>query len=100
VSALNGERITLGQANGPDIELRVWGDEHYARYETPAGHSVVYDPAAGIFVYAYLVQGAFTPSDVPATSEPPPGAVLHGRESPTVRRSRASRRRGPDASPS
>jgi len=39
MAALFGERVTLGQENGPDIELRVWGDEPY---ETLSGYSVIY----------------------------------------------------------
>ena len=32
MSAIFGETLTFGQANGPDIRLRVTGDEFYARY--------------------------------------------------------------------
>ena len=33
MSAIFGEILTFGQPNGPDVALRVFGDEHYARYE-------------------------------------------------------------------
>ena len=33
MSAIFGEVLTFGQENGPDVRLRVFGDEHYARYE-------------------------------------------------------------------
>ena len=32
MSAIFGEALTFGQANGPDIMLRVFGDENDARY--------------------------------------------------------------------
>jgi len=89
MAALFGEQVTLGQENGPEIELLVWGDEHYARYETPDGYSVVYEPDAGLFMYAYIEDGAFASSGIPATADPPEGAVLHGVESPEVRLARA-----------
>jgi hypothetical protein len=40
MSAIFGELLTFGQENGPDIRLRVFGDEHYARYETVDGYTV------------------------------------------------------------
>jgi hypothetical protein len=30
MSAIFGEILTLGQQNGPDVQLKVFGDEHYA----------------------------------------------------------------------
>jgi hypothetical protein len=39
----SGKRVRLGQADGTEVEFVVFGDEAYARYETPAGYSVVYD---------------------------------------------------------
>ena len=35
-----GETLVIAQANGPQIELIVWGDEFYVRYETKAGYTV------------------------------------------------------------
>ena len=52
-----GERAFLGQANGPDVELVVYGTELYARYETLDGYSVVYDETLGLFCYARIVAG-------------------------------------------
>ena len=92
MSALFGERVSLAQANGPEIELLVYGDERYARYETVDGYSVIYDDVAGLFVYASLEDGAFTATSTPATEPPPERAVLHGKESPGARRERIAAR--------
>jgi hypothetical protein len=88
MTAIRGERLSFGQRSGPDVELVVFGDEFYARYETPEGYSAVHDDARGLFCYAHLVDGAFVSSGVPVTAPPPPGAVLHGKESDAVRQAR------------
>jgi hypothetical protein len=98
VGALYGERVTLGQERGPDVDLVVYGDDAYARYETPAGYPVVYDDRRGVFTYALVQDGAFVSSGVPATSSPPRGAVAHAQEAPEVRQAKAAAkltRRGP-----
>jgi hypothetical protein len=84
-----GETVRLGQADGSEVELVVSGDEDYARYETPAGHSVIYDEAQGTFFYARLAGGRLVSTGVPAGQPPPPGAALHAEESPEVRLERA-----------
>jgi hypothetical protein len=92
VTGVFGERVMLGQANGPDVELVVRGDEWYATYETTSGHSAVYDDQAGLFCYARLVDGRFESTGVPV-SQPPPGDVQpHARESDRVRRSKVAER--------
>jgi hypothetical protein len=93
MSAVNGETVRLGQADGTEIELVVFGDEDYARYETPAGHSVVYDAELGAFFYARLDGGRLISTGVPASEAPPPGAALRGQESAEVRAERAASRR-------
>ena len=52
-----GEKVLLGQANGPDVDLIVRGTELYATYETPDGYPAVYDDALGLFCYARVVDG-------------------------------------------
>jgi len=79
------ERASFGQENGPDIELIVSGTELYATYETLEGYSVVYDDSLGLFCYSRLVNGRFESTAVPATSAPPDGVLLHGRETDEVR---------------
>src|SRR6185437_13622860 len=92
MGALFGERVTLAQENGPDVELLVYGDEFYARYETPDRYPVVYDDARGLFCYALLREGRFASSGVPATAPPPPDARRHAKEAPAVRQAKASAR--------
>ncbi len=38
-----GKTRTCPQKNGKDDQLRVYGDEFYARYETMHGYTVLYD---------------------------------------------------------
>jgi hypothetical protein len=93
MSAIYGERLTLGQENGPDVVLAVFGDENYARYETEEGYSVVYDNDLGRFCYALLVDGRFISSGAPVPGPPPTDAVLHGSESDEARVEAITRRR-------
>jgi hypothetical protein len=92
VGALFGKRVTIGQEHGPDVELVVFGDEFYARYETPEGYTAIYDDASGRFVYARLEGGRFVSSGVPVTEAPPPGAARHAQEAPAVRQAKAAAR--------
>lgn len=85
MSAIFGETLTFGQENGPDIRLVAFGDEHYARYETPDGYTVIYDTELGLFCYARLSDGAFVSSRVPATDLPPADLRRHLQESEAVR---------------
>jgi len=93
MSAIFGEVLTFGQANGPDIRLRVFGDELYARYETVDGYTVVYDEGIGQFCYARLAAGAFRSTGVPATDAPPPGLARHLQETAPVADVKARARR-------
>jgi hypothetical protein len=83
--------VVLGQANGPDVELTVEGDEWYATYETASGHPAVYDDRLGLFCYARLVDGRFESTGVPV-SEPPPTDVAppHAREEASVREAKVA----------
>ena len=90
MSALFGESVTLGQEHGPDVQLVVFGDEFYARYETPDGYTAVYDSGKGLFCYATLHEGAFQSSGVPTTEKPPAGLQPHAKESDTVRHARVA----------
>lgn len=94
-----GETVTLGQENGPDVELVVFGDEHYARYETPSGYSAIYDRDLGLFVYASLHEGSFVSTGVPIAEPPPAGAVLHGEESAEARQAKLAARQQEGSGP-
>lgn len=82
MSAIFGEVLTLGQANGPDIALKIFGDEHYARYENLDGYSAVYDDELGMFCYARLTAaGSFRSTGTPLSQPPPHGLPRHLQES-------------------
>jgi hypothetical protein len=101
MSGLFGHVVSLAQDSGTEIELRVHGDEDYARYETVGGHTVVYDRARGLYCYARLdANGAFLSTGVPATQPPPAGTPSHLEEVAGVRSAKAaakSARRAPGA---
>ena len=91
-SAIFGERLLLPQERGDRVELIVYGDEFYARYETLSGHTAVYDPSIGRFAYAQLASGHLVSTGVPVEKPPPPGLPTHLREDPAVRNERFGRR--------
>lgn len=93
MSAIFGEILTFGQPKGPDISLKVFGDEHYARYEDLNGYSAVFDEERGGFCYARLSGGSFRSTGV-ALSEPvPPGLVRHLQEAQDTIVARAAARK-------
>jgi hypothetical protein len=87
-----GEKVSLGQANGPDVDLIVRGTELYATYETPDGYPAVYDDSLGLFCYARIVSGRFETTGIPVTSVPPPGLERHATESDDVRMQKIKQR--------
>jgi M6 family metalloprotease-like protein len=84
MSAIFGELLTFGQQSGPDIRLRVFGDEHYARYETADGYTVVYDDGMGRFCYARLAAGELRSTGASAEGPPPAGLARHLQEAAPV----------------
>ncbi|WP_426126063.1 hypothetical protein [Pararhizobium sp. PWRC1-1] len=80
-----GEKVSLGQANGPDVELVVRGTELYATYETSDGFPAIYDDALGLFCYAKIVDGGFATTGIPVTSPPTDEVKLHSTETDEVR---------------
>lgn len=93
------ETLSFKQENGPDLRLVVNGDESYARYETPEGYSVIYDPDLGLYAYALTDDdGKFVSSKTPTSEEPPANLPLHLEESFSVRAEKAEakiKRRSP-----
>jgi hypothetical protein len=85
VSGIIGQRVSLGQENGPEVELIVTGTAIYATYETPDGYPAIYDTGRGLFCYARVRGGRFESTGVPVTEAPPPGLQRHARESDEVR---------------
>ena len=90
MTAVFGETRSMAQRDGPDVDVVVFGDEFYARYETVDGYSVVYDEQRGRFCYAVLAEGAFVSSGVPIDAARPANALLHGTESDQVRGSKSA----------
>jgi hypothetical protein len=93
MARLNGETVTLKQEHGPDVDLRVFGDEFYARYETADGYTAVYDPARGLFCFANLESGELKSTGIAITASPPTGLAQGLKDAPAVRTAKASRRR-------
>ncbi len=75
MSAIFGEVLTFGQPGGEDVRLTVFGDEHYARYETVDGFTAVLDSESGLFCYARLAAGAFRSNGVPVTASRKPAST-------------------------
>ncbi|HEX8136322.1 MAG TPA: hypothetical protein VF544_01905 [Pyrinomonadaceae bacterium] len=91
MTGIFGETMTFKQENGPDVRLVVNGDEHYARYETQHGHTVVYDPELGLYAYALRDEdGRFVSSRIPLSEPPPAGLSPHLEESDNVRAAKAA----------
>ncbi|MCF6188181.1 MAG: M6 family metalloprotease domain-containing protein [Desulfobulbaceae bacterium] len=85
MSVLIGEMIVCGQRTGGEVQLRIFGDEFYARYETVDGYTVVFDKDYGGYCYALLAAGRFVSSGVPIGKPLPAGLRKHLKEAPEVR---------------
>jgi len=93
MSAIFGEILTFGQQDGDDVQLKVFGDEHYARYEDLLGYSAVYDSELGRYCYARLSSAVLRSTGVPLDQNPPAGTRRHLQEEPDVVRAKAQARR-------
>lgn len=90
MTGIFGETLSFKQENGPDMSLVVNGDESYARYETPAGYTVIYDPDLGLYSYALTDDdGRFVSSKIPASEPPPEHLTPHLEEAFPVRAAKA-----------
>ena len=61
MSAIFGETLVIDQENGPPIELVVWGDEFYVRYETKDAFGETFETQT-----EFVVAGDRTPLALPA----------------------------------
>lgn len=93
MSAIFGEILYFPQENGEEVNLRVFGDEDYARYEDLQGYTVVYDRERGKYCYADLQSTGFVSTGIDINQAPPSGIARHLEEPITVKRSRANERR-------
>jgi hypothetical protein len=50
----NGKTFTFTQPDETKIQVRGWGDQHYAVFETLDGYTVVKNPSTGFFEIAQL----------------------------------------------
>jgi hypothetical protein len=85
MTGIFGDKFNFKQENGPEVPLVVHGDEYYARYETPEGYTVVYDPELGLYSYALVSDGKFVSSKIPLSEPRPAGVPPHLEESDSVR---------------
>ena len=85
MSALTGETLVCGQRGGDEAQLRIFGDEFYARYETLDGYSAVFDKDIGCYCHALLAVGRFVSSGTPIRKPPPTRLQKHLKEDPDVR---------------
>jgi len=88
MSAIFGETLVIEQDDGTPIELVVWGDEFYVRYETKDGYTVCPDSRCDCFCYADLRNGRFVSTGAAADKRPPAGLRRHLKESVEVRKAR------------
>lgn len=85
MSAIFGELLNFPQENGPEVRLRVFGDEHYSRYETVEGYTAIYDQTLGRFCYADLAGNRLISTGVAIDQPPPSQLVKHLQESAAVK---------------
>jgi hypothetical protein len=50
----NGRQFTLTQPDGSEIQLRGWGNQNHAVFETLDGYTVIKNPATGYYEVAQL----------------------------------------------
>jgi len=80
-----GKIRTFPQKNGKDVQLKVYGDEFYARYETMDGYTVLYDTDKETYCFAVLAKGVLISSGAPIYKPMPIGVIRHIQEDKTVR---------------
>lgn len=85
MSLLLGRTRNFPQGDGPDVQLKVFGDEFYARYETLDGYTAVYDKLCEKYCYAILIKGHLASSGAPIDKPVPIGLVRHLQEDKSVR---------------
>lgn len=92
MSSLNGEIVVADQSIGNSLQLRIFGDEFYARRETLNGYTVIYDNQQKQYCYATLTVGRFVSSGIPVYKPAPVNLRKHLKETPDVRNEKFSMR--------
>jgi M6 family metalloprotease-like protein len=92
MSAIFGEMLTFPQENGLAVDLVVFGDEFYSRYETRDGFTVLYDSTKGLYCYATLQDGRLVSSGAPISKRPPEEIRPGLRDTPTLRNQKFGQR--------
>ena len=85
MSAIFGETLSFTQAGGDPIQLVVFGDDMFARYETLDGYTVVYDEEIGRFCYAETTEHGMASSGTPADEPAPQRLARHHHAPPETR---------------
>lgn len=68
------QQFTFRQPDGSLLQVRGWGDQHYAHFETLDGYTVILDPKTRFYHYAVRSHGVLAPSGIQAGKTDP--AVL------------------------
>ncbi len=92
MSSLNGEVILADQGVGEALQLRIFGDEFYARRETLDGYTVIYDSDQRRYCYANLAVGRFVSTGIPVYKPAPRNLRRHLKEDPEVRNEKFGQR--------
>ena len=94
------EPVTLAQPDGTPVDAVPYGDEWENGYETPAGYTIVQDPATGVWSYATKGgDGALAPSALMPGGDPPDGLARHVRPQSGVPPNRFAIRPSPGVAP-
>ena len=82
----NGREVRWVQPNGKVLNLRVFGDDYYARTETTEGYTVVYKGGENAYYYARLAKdsSSMVPTDTRA-DRPAPAGLKKGLDLPMAK---------------
>lgn len=72
----NGRRFTFQQPDGTTLEVRGWGDQHQAVFETLDGYTLVRDPQSGFYSFAEVSPDGETLRSTGVTPRIRSGAAL------------------------
>ncbi|MGB0911563.1 MAG: peptidase M6, partial [Nitrospirales bacterium] len=92
MSSLNGEVILADQGIGDPLQLRVYGDEFYARRETLDGYTVIYDNQQRRYCYVDLAAGRLISTGTPTHKPAPRVLRKHLKEDAEVRNEKFGQR--------